>query len=292
LKYFESVVRNKKITKAAEELHISQPSLSAQIKNLEQMLGCKLIERNAREISLTEPGKVLYRHACNLLMQFENIYKEMEDVKEVGSGEIKIGMFPSCSYWFPQIIRLLKNKYPKIRIKINETGSENIENSLKNFDIHIGITSKFIHSDIFSYIPIYNEQLMLITYKDHPFKNLNEIDINKLSNETLILYKKGYQIRELILQSCNQAGFEPKFIYECGGYVTAHNMVISELGIAIVPETYLKFAFLKDVNVIKINNPTPKRTLYIVMQKKRYLQPVIHELNNLIINFFENYRDN
>jgi DNA-binding transcriptional LysR family regulator len=287
MRYFESVVRNKKITKAAEELHISQPSLSAQIKILEEMLGCKLLERKGREISLTEEGKVLYKHACNLLLQFENVFKEIEDVKKVESGEIRIGLFPSAAYWFPNIINQIKIKYPYLNIKISETGAENIEDSLLNYDIHLGITSKLNNSNKLSFTPIYNEELMLITYDSHPFAGLNQIDINELSKEIFIQYKPGYQIREIIQKTCQNAGFEPQVICECGRLETVKSMVISKLGVAIVPETYIKFGDFSEFNVLNIINPTPSRTLYLVFQQDRYYQPIIHELKKLIFDYFK-----
>jgi DNA-binding transcriptional LysR family regulator len=287
MKYFESIVRNKKITKAAEELHISQPSLSAQIKVLEQELGCKLFERTAREFILTDPGIILYKHACKILLQFKKASQEMEDAKEIGTGEISLGTFPSAVYWLPQVILQLKNKYPKILIKIKEMGAESIENSLKNYDINLGITSHIIHSDILLFTPIFNEQLLLITYDNHPFNGLSQVDITDLSKESFISYQPGYQLRDIILKSCHAAGFNPQIIYECGRLETIRSLVTAGLGIALVPETYVKYTVLKDLNVIRVKNPTPKRTLYIVLHKNRYHQPAIHQFRKLIINLFE-----
>ncbi len=89
LRYFVTVARNKQFTVAAEELHISQPSLSNSIKQLEQTLGCKLFERSTRKLALTEQGQVLYQHACKLLNEFDHIIKEMEDVKKYRFWKIK-----------------------------------------------------------------------------------------------------------------------------------------------------------------------------------------------------------
>jgi len=288
MKYFVTVVRNKNITKAAEELHISQPSLSAQIKSLEQELGCKLLERNTREISLTEPGRILYDHACDLLLQFENVYREMEDVNEVGNGEIRVGMFPSAASWFPLIIMELQKKYPNVLINIHEICSINMENALKNYDIHLGISSRKIQSDIFNFIPLFKEELFLIVNENHPFSKYKSIDFTDLMDERFILYKQGYQLRDIVLDLCKSAGFQPKVFYECGEFETIRNLVRTGLGIAIIPETYIKFTDTNDISIIKINEFSPSRTLYTVLLNNRYHKPVVLELNRLIINFFEN----
>lgn len=287
LRYFESVVKNKTFSKAAEELHISQPSLSAQIKTLEQMVGCKLLERNSREVSPTEAGKILYKHTCNLLLQVENISKEMEEVIKIESGEIKIGLFPSAAVWFPRVIGQLKELYPNFSIKIFETGAEDIETLLLNYDIHLGITSKLIASNKLSFIPIYNEELLLITHRNHRLKDLHQIDLSELVNDSFIQYKPGYQLREIILDSCLDAGFEPLVISECSRLETILNLVLTEIGVAIAPENYIKSANLTDLHIINIKNPTPSRTLYLVFNKDRYYQPIINDLKDLIIEYFD-----
>ncbi|MDN4608107.1 LysR family transcriptional regulator [Sporosarcina highlanderae] len=92
LKYFESIARNKNFTKAAEELFISQPSLSNMIKKMEENFGSKLIERTTREVILTEMGEALYVHAKKILGLYTITLKEMEEIKKIGKGEIHIGI--------------------------------------------------------------------------------------------------------------------------------------------------------------------------------------------------------
>jgi DNA-binding transcriptional LysR family regulator len=286
IKYFESIVRNKKITKAAEELHISQPSLSSQIKALEQELGCKLIERNAREIRLTEPGIILYRHAAHILQEFENIQREMKDVKDTGLGEITIGIFPTSVYWLPQIILRFKQRFPDVLIKIKEMGAEQIEDSIKNYDIHIGISSIPIQTDLMLFNPIFEEQLFLITSLEHPFRDLEIINISDIEHEPFILYQTGYQLRQHVLDSCEQAGFYPNVVFESGRLETICSLVMENLGVALAPESYIKFSAQKRLKVIKVRNPTPTRTICITTHQNRYLLPAVDELKSLITNFF------
>src|SRR5690606_27835075 len=106
LKYFEALIRNKQFTKAAKELYISQPSLSNLIKSLEKKLGTSLIERsNRRQVNPTEAGLILYRHACRILKDLNNVSKEMEEVKNVGASSITIGIIGSTEYWIPDIMK-------------------------------------------------------------------------------------------------------------------------------------------------------------------------------------------
>ena len=178
LKYFVSVVENKQFTRAAKELHISQPSLSNAIKLLEKEIEVKLFERSTKGLVLSEPGQILYKHAVEILNLFDYIKKEMSDAKNIGAGIINIGMIESYRYLIAPLIYQFKKIYPSIRIKIREMGPEEIENALKNYDIHIGITSTLKEDNDCTYIPLFKEKYVLITPADHRLKYLKHINIS------------------------------------------------------------------------------------------------------------------
>lgn len=287
LKYFESIVRNKNITKAAQELHISQPSLSKQIKVFEAELGCKLLERSTREITLLEPGKVLYKHAVKILQQIESANKEMEDVKNIGIGEISIGAFVTSIPWLCKVIPEFKKKYPNLSIKIKELGAKEITESLTNYDVHIGITSDIIHSDFLTFNPITEENLVLITPADHHFKDREEIDFIYLDGEPLIFFPKNYHTRELTMANFNQLNIKPNIAFETSRTSSIISLVSAGLGVALIFESHIKFSSKKDFNVIKVVNPTVKRTIYTAINQNRHLPALVHELHSLIVQLFK-----
>ena len=116
LKYFVSVVDHMSFSKAAEKLHISQPSLSNAIKNLERDLGFQIIERNTRNSRLTEAGEVLYDRAIHLLSEMAIVKKEMEEVRLIGKGELQIGMIESVKYWIPKVIFRYNEEFSEMHI--------------------------------------------------------------------------------------------------------------------------------------------------------------------------------
>jgi DNA-binding transcriptional LysR family regulator len=286
LKYFESIVRNKKFTKAAEELHISQPSLSNIIKSLEEELNCTLLERSTREIIPTTSGEVLYKHACKLLNNFNNIYKEMEDVKEFGELNLNIGMIESAKYWMPKVIRDYKNKYPYGTIKFLEMGAGYIEGALENYDLHVGITTNFTESEKFTLKTIYQEEFVLMVPINHKFSHMTNIDLRELRNEEIIQFPDRYRIKEQMLEACLQSGFEPRVSFEVERLETARSLVEEGLSVAIVPENYLKYSTLNNIKIVRLTNPTPQRNIYIIYLNKRYLPPSVHSLMSTINHFF------
>lgn len=291
LKYFEAVVRNKKITKAAEELHISQPSLSNIIKSLEEELNCTLLDRSTREIIPTNPGKVLYEHACKLLNSFNNIYKEMEDVREGSEPNLNIGVIDSAKYWMPKVIQKYKRTYPDGKIKLVEMGAGYMEGGLENYDLHFAITTNFTDSEKFTLRTIYQEEFVLMVNKNHKFSHLTSVDLYELRNETLIQSPDRFRIKEQLQEACLQSGFVPKAAFEIESLETAKSLVEEGLAVSIVPENYLKYSTLDKINIVRLTNPTPKRKIYIIHLNKRYLPKSVHYFMSAINEFFGSATD-
>ncbi|KXH87027.1 LysR family transcriptional regulator [Sporosarcina sp. HYO08] len=285
LKYFYAVAKSRQFTQAAKELHISQPSLSNTIKALEQEIGCQLFERSTKRLTLTEPGQILYKHADHMLTQFEKIFKEMNDVKNVGNGKMSIGMIESYRYFIAHMISLFKKEYPNVSMKVRELGPKDIEQYLKNYDIHLGITSIANHENGFEYIPIFQEEYVLITPLNHHFKNNSNINIIDLYEETFIHSLEGFEIRETFIKACQDAGFTPTIEFETQSLETARSLVENGLGISIIPERFLALNPSTKVNVVYIKNFLPKRTVYMVYQPDRYLSPAIHDFIKITSQF-------
>lgn len=284
LKYFESLVRNKQFTKAADELHISQPSLSYVIKSLEEQLGTTLIERSTRNVIPTEAGLILYKHTCRILRDFNNIIKEMEDVKEVGASTINIGIIESTKHWMPKVIKKFNNKFPNVSLKLRHVGTMHIEENLNNYNIHFGITSNKITSKCIYTKKIYEDELVLITSIHHPLNKIKTINLSSLKGESLILYRPGYQITKKINHACSIAGFEPSGLFEVDTVGAALGLVKENLAAAIVPKSYLKNAAHQEFHSIKLLNPTPILEVFISYHKQRFLTPAAKYLISVIKN--------
>lgn len=281
LKYFHTVAKYQQFTRAAEELHISQPSLSNAIKRLELELDCKLFERSTKRLVLTEPGKILYRHANNVLIEFENIHKEMDDAKNVGYGNINIGMIESFRYFMAPIIYHFKKSYPNIRLKVCEMGPEKIEQSIKTYDIHVGITSKTNNENEFIYDPIFQERYVLITPIDHRFEHLRQVKISELKDEMFIHSLEGFDVRNIFIKACQDVGFTPKYEYEAESLETIHSLVEIGLGLSVVPESFLQRYPSGKTKIVYLNEDFPKRTVYFVYHADRYMLPAIKDFMSI-----------
>src|SRR5690625_3951672 len=283
LHYFVTVVEQGTYTKAAEMLHISQPSLSAAIKKLENHYDLKLIDRTTREMKLTQEGKVLYEEAKKLITHFDHVTEEMHRLKVEGPLELQIGLIESAKFWIPSIIAKFKKEYPHIYIKLLEILSlEDVEQSLFNFDIHFVITSQLIdHPNIETY-PIYEENLVALIPLSHPLHKVEEISTADFENEPLIICKEGFQTREDTLIFFRKSGIKPNIQFEIERFETACSLVENGLGITLVPENYVTFDKKREFHIRQIAHHPITRIVYIAYVKNRYLPPLVRDFIRLV----------
>ncbi|WP_188455850.1 LysR family transcriptional regulator [Virgibacillus oceani] len=287
LLYFVTLVEQSTYTNAASVLHISQPSLSAAIKKLENEIGLTLIDRSTRKSNLTKEGSILYHEAKKLINHFNHVKGEMNRLKEHGPLELSIGLIESSKYWAPKVFKRFKEDYKDVRIKILDILSlEEVVSALSNFDIHLAITNQYINNEEIEVIPLYEERLVALLPPQHPLIQKNNITINELEHEDFIVCKEGYQTRSDILNAFRKSGIKPNIQIEIERFETACRMVEEGLGITVVPENYVRHS--KDTNyyIRDIKNSNISRTVYLAFVKNRYYPPLVDRFIVLIQEFF------
>ncbi|GEC89153.1 LysR family transcriptional regulator [Brevibacillus brevis] len=276
LHYFVTVCDQLSYSKAAQKLHISQPSLSNAIKNLEQEVGSPLLERNTRKMELTDAGKILYQKSLLLLSQMNMLKKEMEEVKLTGSGDLIIGIIESVKHWIPKVIREYQRRFPSINIKLIEVLSgKAVKESLRKYHTHLLITNQFIEEEDIESFPLYDERLMLVLHKDHPLAEKESVQLKDLASETFIISTEGFQTREDILTAFSLEQVNPQIKFEIERFETALTLVRENLGLTIIPENYLSGS--TDTSLVRktIDSPALERTVYLAYMKNRYLAPAV-----------------
>ncbi|MGG4397991.1 LysR family transcriptional regulator [Paenibacillus thiaminolyticus] len=274
--YFVTVADQLSYSKAAQKLHISQPSLSNAIKNLEHEVGSPLLERSTRKIELTDAGKVLYNKSLQLLSHMNILKKEMQEVRLTGSGELIIGMIESVRHWVPKVIREYQSRFPSIRIKLIEVLSRKaVIDSLRKYHTHLIITNQCIEEEDIESLPLYKEKLVLVLHRDHPLSAKESITFSELAEEPFIISMEGFQTREDILEAFALEEASPNIQFEIERFETALTLVRENLGVAIIPENYLVEP--KDASMVRktMDSPALERTVYLTYMKNRYLAPAV-----------------
>ncbi|MFC4714220.1 LysR family transcriptional regulator [Planococcus dechangensis] len=285
--YFTTLIEEGTFTKAANVLHIAQPSLSLAIKNLEKDLGIILFDRKKRELTLTREGEVLHAEAKKLLNHMGHVEEEMKRLQQQGPMELSVGMIESSKFWLPKVLKTMKQEYPELHIEIVEVlGLQDINKAIKNYDIHFAITNQLISEKEVEVQPIYQEKFVALLPLGHTLEGQETISVKELSGEEFIIFKEGFQTREDILNIFRQGGSRPNIQIEVERFETACSFVEEGLGVTFVPENYIQSERDKGFTVKKIQESNITRTVYLAYDRSRYLPPLVMRAIELVEEFF------
>ncbi|QTD39428.1 LysR family transcriptional regulator [Sporosarcina sp. Te-1] len=287
LTYFVTVVEQKSFSKAASVLHISQPSLSNAIKNMEDEVGFKLLERNTRNIGLTESGQLLYERALHILLDMSILEKEMQEARLVGKGELRLGMIESVKHWIPKVIRRYEEKFADMNLFLTEELSgEDVKRSLRQYKSHAVITNQLIDEADIRTVPLYKEKLVLVLHETHPLAKRDVVLLSDLRDEPFIITSEGFQTREDVLETFTEEGIHPYIQYEVERFETALSLILENLGVSLIPENYLADRHNARLVHKTIASPSLERTVYLTYLKDRYMAPAIEAFIEETIRFF------
>lgn len=289
LHYFIAVSEQMNFSKAAERLHISQPSLSNAIKKLEQEIGSPLLERNTRNLQLTEAGELLFERAKVIVKNMEVLKIEMDEVIVHGTRDITIGVMESIKHWLPKVIANYKKDYPHMKIHLVDIlGSKRVKKSLKSYKTHLIITNQLMDDPELEVQTLYEERLVAVLPLHHPLAQKDTLTIPDICEEPFIISTEGFQTRRDILTSFEQAGKNINIQFEIERFETAVSLVREHLGVTILPENYLQGPTAKTIVKKEIEGLNLSRNVYLVYLKNRHLPLAIRQLLKDIVQFFEN----
>ena len=280
LGYFIEIARQRSFTRAAERLHMAQPALSQQMKNLESELGTALFIRGRKEIQLTAAGKAFLPRAEALLTQAEAAKAIVSDVAQLRGGKLVIAAIPSVSACLlPEVIRSFSRKHEQVELQLIEDSSERVSENVESGLADIGFLQLPASKSAFETRTIISEPFVLLVAKSHPLVKQKEVALKQLAAESFIFYKG--RARDTALEACRKAGFEPQIACESGELETVRALVAAGLGLAVVPQ--LAAGNLpKTIQAITIREPKMQRQIAAVWQKGSVLSPAAHALLELV----------
>jgi DNA-binding transcriptional LysR family regulator len=241
LAYFVAVAETRHFTHAAERVRIAQPSLSQQIRALEKDLGAPLFHRIRGNVSLTEAGETLLPIARRILAESDSAYRAIRELDELGRGKVRLGATPSlCTGLLPVMLATFRRDYPGIELVLDEGGSRDLQTALSEgaLDLAMIVDSRLQDDHRLSTQPLFVEELVVISPKDAqaPVRG-DRMRIRDLEGHPLVMFRRGYDIREATVAACRAEGFEPAFAIEGGEMDAVLEFVRAGIGVAVVPST-------------------------------------------------------
>ncbi|WP_458352139.1 selenium metabolism-associated LysR family transcriptional regulator [Peribacillus frigoritolerans] len=235
LKVFVTVIEQKNFSRAGDILNLSQPGVSLHIRNLENELGTKLIYRSPKQVQITEPGKILYRHAKQMINHYETAKREINEFNNVVSGTMKIGAsFTIGEYYLPKVLAEFAAQYPMVDIQIIISNSNDVIQGIRSNKLDIGlIEGETDYKDI-DVRPFMNDEMIVVVPPDHPLSQMDLIEGNLLQNQTWVLREQGSGTRTYSdkLLSSLELNIKKTFIFT--SIQGVKEAVMAGLGIALL----------------------------------------------------------
>ena len=275
--YFRTLAKLEHYTKAAEELSITQPSLSHAISSLERDLGTYLFEKQGRNVKLTKYGKMYFEYVDNALTELEKGEKKLRELNNISTGTVELGYIYTLGPKFiPNLIKNFTSEKENENIKFlfGQGTTKELIKGLKEERYDMIFCSMVEEEEDIEFIPVANEELVVIVSNEHPLADREFINLEMIGNYPFIGFSEKSGIRPLINNLFNEINLTPNTICEVEEDNAIIGLVEINYGVAVVPN----ISSLKHYNikVLPIINPKHERYIYAATLKNRYLTPSVN----------------
>lgn len=290
LKIFEAVARNLSFTRASEELHLTQPAVSMQIKQLEQAVGLPLLDQNGKKTYLTEAGEEMYRYACAINDKLQEVAQVFEELKGMKRGHMSIAVASTANYFAPRLLATFFQRYPDVRVSLDVTNREGLLKALTDNETDLVIMGKPPDDMDLVAESFMDNPLVIIAPPNHPLaKKRNQIPLNALAGETFLVREKGSGTRSAMERHFDQHGMKLAATMEMGTSEAIKQGVEAGLGLGLLSLHTLEMELaLKRVVILDVATFPIMRHWYIVHRRGKRLSTVAQAFKHFILKESKN----
>ncbi len=285
LRYFVMVAELRHFTQAADEMGVSQPTLSKQIHTLEASLGAPLFERIRGDVTLTVAGQTLLPLAQRMIADADAARDAVADIVGLRKGEVRLGATPSlCSSLVPAVLRAYTSEHPGIQLHVSEGSSQDLIDSLLAHSLDLALIVQPEHGADpgLDATELLRESLVVASVVDGPPLTVaRHLDLSELRHTPMVMFRVGYDIRDVTLQACERAGFTPKLAVEGGEMDAVLAFVEAGLGVALVPSMVLANRPL--LRATPLAPPGMRRTIALAQRRGAVLPHAATALRAVVI---------
>ena len=281
LRYFDAVAETLNFTRAAERLHVTQSTLSHQIKQLEDEVGAPLFDRSSKQVRLTEAGEILRSHMTPALEQLDRGLQALRKPADTITGRIRLGTTPSFNTrMVPQCVATLLNHYPTIQVTVEELSAGAISRRLGSGHLDLAVSYRPAEGSDLWFEPLYNEELRLVVAKAHPLAKRRRVRMVELHNLRMVLLPGTFQTRRLLDECFEAAGARPLVVAHLNSVAPMIELIRQTDLAGIIAETAVAQA--ADLRVIPLEDPTPIRTPGMLWPKGAARSPELRHFAEII----------
>lgn len=283
LRYVVAVARTGTFSRAAEQCHVSQPSLSQQIQKLENELGERLFDRLKREAKLTSHGEAFLRRAVRILEEVDAARREATDARDLLRGALSIGVLPTIApYLLPDAMTRFTEKFPGLEMVVQEETTARLLKLVLSYDIDFALASLPIQDERLEIRELFSEELLLALPPGHPLARRRSVSIADLRMEKLIVMKEGHCLGDQVLEFCERRDLKPRISFRSAQLETIKALVCSGLGLSLVPAMAIRGEQGRGPEYRSLHSPRPDRKIVAVWPRQRPPSRAANEFLKLI----------
>ena len=270
LKYLVALADTGHFGKAADRSCVSQPTLSAQLKKLEEYLGVKLVERQPKNVQLTEVGRQIVVRARRMLDEGDEILALARHNTDPFAGKLKLALIPTIGpYLLPRVMQKIRKSLPHLGLMLYEHQTEALLKRLRDGEIDLGVMALPVAQDGLEARELYQEAFTVALPHNHALSVKSTIKVQDLKGQTLLLLEDGHCLREQALEVCSRIDVREAEDFRATSLETLRQMVVAGLGITLLPETAVEspFGSQRGLTIRQFAKPTPTRTVGAVWRK-------------------------
>jgi LysR family hydrogen peroxide-inducible transcriptional activator len=278
LKYFAAVADHKGFTRAAEHCHVSQPSLSQQIINLEKELGQRLFERLGRQVRLTDAGRALYAQAVAILGAVDEVKHRIKAATDAQHGTVTVGAIPTVApYLLPPLLERFAATHPHAEVAVVEHLTEFIVKGCLDGELDVGVVALPVAEDRLRVEPLLTEELLLALPPRHRLLRRRQITLEDVGGEPFVLLNEMHCLGEQILSFCKQQACLPAVSCHGAQLLTVQELVALGRGVSLIPAMASGADRGKRCKYRSLAGRRPARTLAMIWHRHRYHSPVVQQ---------------
>ena len=284
LEYLIALEELKHFRKAAEKCFVSQPTLSGQIRKLEDELNVQLMERSSRKVIFTQAGLDIVAKAKTILLEAKSLKEIAKSHNEPMQGTLHIGLIPTVApYLLPVIIPAIKSAFPDLELYLHENQTHVLLKQLEEGDLDCLMLALLPGMESFKRVDLYDEPLELALSDQHDWSTQREVNLHELSGEHVLMLADGHCLRDQAMGFCFAAGAIEDNSFKATSLETLRHMISADNGLTLLPQLAIPLnRHQSGVKYIPFKSPVPSRTISLLSRKNSVRQLCFNKLAELI----------
>ena len=281
LKYLVALADHRHFGKAAAASFVSQPTLSTQIRKLEEELGVSLVERAPRKVMLTPAGRDAAERARRIVAEIEQMKEAARRSRDPEAGTVRLGIFPTLGpYLLPHVVPRIRARFPQLELLLVEEKSDVLLARLREGKLDAGLLALPVHDEQLHAEFLFEEPFLLAVPEKHPLARRDALTLDELSDQKLLLLEDGHCLREQALEVCRLSGANEKSEFRATSLETLRQMVAADVGITLLPTLAVKppVARSDNIHLLGFSDSHPSRRIAMLWRKSSAMHDFLLKL--------------